>query len=83
MFADTPNMERRSSDLYFPQPTKGQSLLSFLSSQDFHTCAELDKVSLTRRHRQVHKHTDIKGIIEGWWYQQYHRSLRISAVSLS
>jgi len=26
------------------QPSEGQSLLSFLSSQDFHTCTDLDRV---------------------------------------
>ncbi len=31
-------------DSFFPKPEEGQSLVSFLSSQDFHTCAELDKV---------------------------------------
>ena len=31
-------------DGVFLQPSEGQSLRSFLSSQDFHTCAELDKV---------------------------------------
>ncbi|CAH1782155.1 unnamed protein product [Owenia fusiformis] len=31
------------TECYFPRPTQGQSLLNFLSSQDFHTCAELDK----------------------------------------
>ncbi|XP_064638641.1 run domain Beclin-1-interacting and cysteine-rich domain-containing protein-like [Lineus longissimus] len=30
-------------DTYFPRPRQGQSLRSFLASQDFHTCAELDK----------------------------------------
>lgn len=28
---------------YFPQPQKGQSLLNYLSSHDFHTCANLEK----------------------------------------
>ncbi|XP_021360063.1 run domain Beclin-1-interacting and cysteine-rich domain-containing protein-like isoform X2 [Mizuhopecten yessoensis] len=28
---------------YFPQPQQGQSLINYLSSQDFHTCANLDK----------------------------------------
>ncbi len=36
--------EELSQETYFPRPEKGQSLMSFLSSQDFHTCAELDKV---------------------------------------
>jgi len=31
----------------FHQPSEGQSLLSFLSSQDFHTCTDLDRVSLS------------------------------------
>ena len=39
----------RSGDTYFPRPAKGQSLMSFLSSQDFHTCAEMDKVSFKKR----------------------------------
>ncbi|XP_060070855.1 run domain Beclin-1-interacting and cysteine-rich domain-containing protein-like [Ylistrum balloti] len=36
---------RRSAarDSYFPQPQQGQSLINYLSSQDFHTCANLDK----------------------------------------
>lgn len=34
-------------DGYFPQPTEGESLMSFLSSQDFATCPELDRVSYT------------------------------------
>ena len=29
---------------FFPQPLQGQSLLHYLSSHDFHTCATLDKV---------------------------------------
>ena len=33
-----------SHETFFPKPEEGQSLISFLSSQDFHTCAELDKV---------------------------------------
>ena len=36
--------EDHSRDTFFPKPEEGQSLISFLSSQDFHTCAELDKV---------------------------------------
>ncbi|XP_072048930.1 run domain Beclin-1-interacting and cysteine-rich domain-containing protein-like [Amphiura filiformis] len=32
-----------ATECYFPQPTVGQSLTSFLSSQDFHNCPELDK----------------------------------------
>ncbi|XP_064615780.1 run domain Beclin-1-interacting and cysteine-rich domain-containing protein-like [Liolophura sinensis] len=28
---------------YFPKPAQGQSLRSYLSSQDFHTCANIDK----------------------------------------
>lgn len=34
----------RDGGIVFQQPAKGQSLINFLSSQDFHTCAELDKV---------------------------------------
>ncbi|KAJ8030435.1 Run domain Beclin-1-interacting and cysteine-rich domain-containing protein [Holothuria leucospilota] len=30
-------------DGYFPQPSEGESLMSFLSSQDFATCPELDR----------------------------------------
>ena len=33
----------------FNQPLEGQSLLSFLKSQDFKTCAELDKVHVSSR----------------------------------
>lgn len=29
----------------FRQPSQGQSLINYLSSQDFHSCANLDKVS--------------------------------------
>ncbi|XP_067944045.1 run domain Beclin-1-interacting and cysteine-rich domain-containing protein-like isoform X1 [Watersipora subatra] len=32
-----------NNDSYFPQPTPGESLKSYLSSQDFDTCAELDR----------------------------------------
>ena len=38
------------TECYFPRPTQGQSLMSFLSSQDFHTCAELDKVQIQLAH---------------------------------
>lgn len=38
---------------FFPRPVEGQSLLSFLSSQDFHTCANLDKVSKTYRETAI------------------------------
>ena len=34
----------RRDNSFFPQPVQGQSLLHYLSSQDFHTCATLDKV---------------------------------------
>ncbi|XP_033760801.1 run domain Beclin-1-interacting and cysteine-rich domain-containing protein-like isoform X1 [Pecten maximus] len=40
------NENRRRSaarEGYFPQPQQGQSLINYLSSQDFHTCANLDK----------------------------------------
>ena len=33
-----------SRESLFPQPLQGQSLLHYLSSHDFHTCATLDKV---------------------------------------
>ncbi|CAM1330649.1 KIAA0226 (predicted) [Pycnogonum litorale] len=33
----------QKTECYFPRPLVGQSLTSFLSSHDFHTCAELDR----------------------------------------
>lgn len=49
--ADTATIRRLSDvgsfspacDGYFPQPTQGESLFTFLSSQDFATCPEVDK----------------------------------------
>ena len=38
---------------HFLQPTKGQSLIHFLSSHDFQTCANLDKVRLHKCKTQV------------------------------
>lgn len=35
-----------SPEGYLGRPTQGQSLIHYLSTQDFHTCANLDKVSL-------------------------------------
>ena len=34
-----------SPEGYLGRPTQGQSLIHYLSTQDFHTCANLDKVS--------------------------------------
>jgi len=39
-------MITQANECYFPQPRQGESLKSFLSSQDFDTCAELDRVSM-------------------------------------
>ncbi|XP_074657892.1 run domain Beclin-1-interacting and cysteine-rich domain-containing protein-like isoform X2 [Tubulanus polymorphus] len=43
MLEEGSHMVSPMSEYYFPRPRKGQSLRSFLSSQDFHTCADLDK----------------------------------------
>ena len=42
------NSVMHSGDSYFPQPSPGESLRSYLSSQDFDTCAELDRVRVLR-----------------------------------
>ena len=38
-------LERTRQQGFFRAPLEGQSLLSFLSSQDFHTCTDLERVS--------------------------------------
>ena len=45
-FTDDYIFSSQSGGGYFPQPRQGESLKSFLSSQDFDTCAELDRVRI-------------------------------------
>ena len=67
--------EDHGRDTFFPKPEEGQSLISFLSSQDFHTCAELDKVFYLSDFNYLIEHVNY--VLEEVIYVPRHRTFKL------